>query len=263
MADAPVAPEVLAHIEAAVAAYTSRREDFANLADRLERELIQNHDLRRLIHSTKRREKDPSHLHDKLLRRCRKLQEKDEAFDVTADNVFEKIDDLAGVRLLHIHTEQLKDIHPIILKVLATYKYKPRAKPVVYIWDVERREFFKHIGLKVTLRPLLYTSVHYVVQPHYDAIGCELQVRTLAEELWGEVSHTIDYPHPTESIACREQLAALARVASGCTRLVDSIFTSLAAFRAEPRVSAMGADSMAIGEARIPGADIQAAQDSL
>ena len=34
------------------------------------------------------------------------------------------------------------------------------------------------------------------------------------------------YPHPTDSTACREQLLALARVASGCTRLVDSIFAS-------------------------------------
>ena len=72
----------------------------------------------------------------------------------------------------------------------------------------------------------MYTSVHYIVEPHYNKDACEIQVRTLAEELWGEVSHTINYPHKTDSIACNEQLAALARVASGCTRLVDSIFAS-------------------------------------
>ena len=72
----------------------------------------------------------------------------------------------------------------------------------------------------------MYTSVHYVVEPVFDQIACEIQVRTLAEELWGEVSHTVNYPEETDSIACKEQLAALARVASGCTRLVDSIFAS-------------------------------------
>ena len=66
---------------------------------------------------------------------------------------------------------------------------------------------------------------------HYEAriderVNLVESVRTLAEELWGEVSHTVNYPHKTHSIACNEQLAALARVASGCTRLVDSIFAS-------------------------------------
>jgi ppGpp synthetase/RelA/SpoT-type nucleotidyltranferase len=72
----------------------------------------------------------------------------------------------------------------------------------------------------------MHPSVHYVVEPHWAEWACEIQVRTLAEELWGETSHTINYPHETESIACREQLASLARVASGRRRLVDSIFAS-------------------------------------
>jgi ppGpp synthetase/RelA/SpoT-type nucleotidyltranferase len=61
---------------------------------------------------------------------------------------------------------------------------------------------------------------------------CELQVRTLAEEVWGEVSHTIDYPDPTESVACKEQLKVLARLSSSCIRLVDSIFESEKEFKA-------------------------------
>lgn len=54
----------------------------------------------------------------------------------------------------------------------------------------------------------------------------EIQVRTLAEELWGEVDHTINYPHPSTVIACKEQIKVLARLTSSCTRLVDSIFLS-------------------------------------
>jgi GTP pyrophosphokinase len=57
---------------------------------------------------------------------------------------------------------------------------------------------------------------------------CELQVRTLAEEVWGEISHAIDYPHETDSVACKEQLKVLARLVSGCSRLVDSIVASYA-----------------------------------
>ena len=56
--------------------------------------------------------------------------------------------------------------------------------------------------------------------------AAELQVRTLAEELWGEVDHKINYPHPSDRSSCREQIKVLARITSSCTRLVDSIFHS-------------------------------------
>jgi putative GTP pyrophosphokinase len=142
--------------------------------------------------------------------------------------MFNILGDLAGVRLLHIHTEQLSFIHPTIMKILEFHKYHLRETPLVYSWDVEREQYLQKLGLDVQIRPKMYTSVHYVFEPHWGGSACELQVRTLAEELWGEVSHTIDYPNATDSVACREQLAALARIASGCTRLVDSIFASRA-----------------------------------
>jgi ppGpp synthetase/RelA/SpoT-type nucleotidyltranferase len=46
------------------------------------------------------------------------------------------------------------------------------------------------------------------------------------EEVWGEVSHKINYPQKTKSEACQEQLKVLARITSGCKRLVDSIIVS-------------------------------------
>jgi hypothetical protein len=47
------------------------------------------------------------------------------------------------------------------------------------------------------------------------------------EEVWGEVDHSINYPHPAKSVACREQIRALARATSSATRLVDSIFATV------------------------------------
>jgi len=43
--------------------------------------------------------------------------------------------------------------------------------------------------------------------------------RTFSEEIWGEVDHKFNYPHPIESFACGEQIKVLARVASSYTRL--------------------------------------------
>ena len=68
-------------------------------------------------------------------------------------------------------------------------------------------------------------SVHYVVQPNSRTeLTCEIQVRTLMEEVWGEVDHQINYPVKANSLSCREQIKVLARVTSSCSRLVDSIF---------------------------------------
>lgn len=223
-------PATIAEIEAMVALYIPHRTAYAQLAKRVETELVGHDELRHFIHSTKQREKDPTHLFDKLTRKATEALEEGKQFTITKDNLFSKVGDLAGVRLLHIHTEQLDKIHPTLVKILKFYKYKFREKPWAYIWDVERKQFLETLGLKVILRPNMYTSVHYVVEPYFEPafgkMACEIQVRTLAEELWGEVSHTVNYPHKTDSIACNEQLAALARVASGCTRLVDSIFAS-------------------------------------
>jgi putative GTP pyrophosphokinase len=215
-------------IDGAVEKYIRNRSEFFNLAKRVENDLIEKQNLKIHIHSTKYREKDPEHLRDKLERKAKKRREEGDDFSISAQNIFTEIDDLAGVRLLHIYREQLREIDPVIREILAFHKYSFREEPVAYTWDVENQEFFTKLGFRVEANPSFYTSVHYVVQPHWGDFGCEIQVRTLAEELWGEVSHTVNYPHRAKSIACREQLAVLARVASGCTRLVDSIFASIA-----------------------------------
>ncbi|MFR8768448.1 MAG: hypothetical protein ACLVGF_12035 [Eubacterium sp.] len=82
-----------------------------------------------------------------------------------------------------------------------------------------------NLGIR-TIRDTYYTSVHYVIKPNNELsnITCEIQVRTLFEEIWGEIDHTINYPHPTEIIACKEQLRVLAKLVSTGTRLADSIF---------------------------------------
>ena len=84
---------------------------------------------------------------------------------------------------------------------------------------------FHDVGLETEDQSSMYTTVHYDVLANPDTgIACELQVRSLADELWGEVSHRVNYPDQSPSDACRDQLKVLARLTSGCGRLVDSIF---------------------------------------
>ena len=222
-----VSATISKEIAGAVKAFEAKLHDFETDAANLENRLLAHSELRKLIHSIKRRAKAPAHLKDSLERKARRAAERGRAFDITAENVFDKIPDLAGVRLLHLHMRQMERIHPLLMKIIKDEGYVLSGKPEAKTWDPEYEQMFQKLNVKVERKESLYTSVHYVIKPNTTTRRlCELQVRTLAEEVWGEISHTINYPHETDSVACKEQLKVLARVVSGCSRLVDSIVAS-------------------------------------
>jgi putative GTP pyrophosphokinase len=185
--------------------------------------------LRAYIHSLSWRMKEPDHLEDKLKRKLREYKARQKQFPITSSNLFVKINDLAGLRILHLYTQQVDGIKKGLKDLFDEESYKVVEGPTARTWDDESRTFFKSIGIETKNSPSLYTSVHYVIKPNKKTkYTCEIQVRTLMEEVWGQVDHTLNYPHRTKHLGCREQLAALARATSSCTRLVDSIFRSYA-----------------------------------
>lgn len=220
----------ITQIEKAVGRFVSESERFERFAKTLHDDLTESTELRRYIHFAKYRVKAPGHLRKKLERRALEAKRNGKPFTITEHNVFKRIQDLAGVRILHLHTEQMANINPRILEILDEQRYKLLKGPIANLWDEEHRMYFESLGIKTRPRgDTMYTSVHYVVQANTRSVTtCELQVRTLSEEVWGEVSHKINYPEETDSLACREQLKVLARVTSSCTRLVDAIFKSYA-----------------------------------
>ncbi|WP_420476523.1 (p)ppGpp synthetase [Noviherbaspirillum sp. ST9] len=173
------------------------------------------------IHSIKARLKDPDHLAEKI---ARKLSDPD-AEPITTDNFFSRITDLSGVRVLHLYQDQFPKIHEFIDRKIREGDWYLAETPKAYSWDPEAREFFEKLGLEVKLKESHYTSIHYLIKPKPDSIVCcEIQVRTLFEEIWGEIDHTINYPSPSQSRACKEQLRVLSKLVSTGTRLADSIF---------------------------------------
>jgi len=199
-----------------------------------------------LAHSLKRRVKTCDRLRDKLARKVIKAQSGGPAFELTPDNLYSKINDLAGYRILHLHSHQMDDINKTILTLLDEAQYPLIEGPKARIWDEESKSYFEGIGISTVVSPNLYSSVHYVIEANSKTkFTCEIQVRTLAEELWGEVDHTFNYPDPTKSIACREQIRVLARAASTCSRLVDSIFSSYHDFKAKEQLERQDVSSRA------------------
>jgi GTP pyrophosphokinase len=200
---------------------------FAALLNNLSNTFSADDELMKYVHSMKWRTKDPDHLRDKLVRKWREAIERGKPFPINKNNLFVKINDLAGFRILHLYTRQFQRIDECLQRIFTEQLYRVIEGPSARTWDDESREYFRSIDTRFVKSSTLYTSVHYVIAPnHRTKYTCEIQVRTLAEELWGEVDHTLNYPHPSTSLSCREQIKVLARVTSSCTRLVDSIFLS-------------------------------------
>ena len=176
-----------------------------------------------VIHSIKTRLKDPNHLKQKLLRK--KSSQPTEL--ITKENFFARVTDLSGVRILHLYQDQFDKINAFIQAKVNNGDWTFAEKPKAYSWDPEAVAFFSSFGLDVELKESFYTSIHYLVKPKAAAdVCCEIQIRTLFEEIWGEIDHTINYPVPTKASACKEQLRVLSRLVSTGTRLADSIFRS-------------------------------------
>jgi GTP pyrophosphokinase len=178
------------------------------------------------INSFVTRLKDHTHLTDKLKRRWDKLHEAGKPFDVTPENLNNKINDLVGGRILHLHTQQFPSIHAVITDVFGKMNWPIlRGGAEAKVWDPEYKQLFSKLNIRCVSKLSFYTSVHYEfkVPGRKPQLTCELQVRSLAEELWGETEHLINYPTKCEIESVREQILVLARATSTCTRLVDSI----------------------------------------
>ena len=172
-----------------------------------------------IVHTVKKRIKDDESLRKKILR---KASSKD---PITPENVFTRITDIAGVRVLHLYQGQFVQIHQTIVERLKSKEWAEHETPTAYTWDPESQGFFSDQGLQVVVKDSLYTSIHYVVKPREDSLFCcEIQVRTLFEEIWGEIDHLINYPVSTANVACRNQIGVLARLVGAGSRLTDSIF---------------------------------------
>lgn len=211
-------------IDGLVQHYVDNQQSFILLLSQLTDFVETSRTLKKLAHSVKGRVKDPDHLRAKLIRKGLEAKSKGETFPYTRENLFQKINDLAGFRILHLHTTQIEEINRELLAIFEEQRWL-KLEASARTWDDESRKYFSDIGIATEDSKTMYTSVHYVVQPNSrTALTCEIQVRTLMEEVWGEVDHQINYPEKADSLSCREQIKVLARVTSSCSRLVDSIF---------------------------------------
>lgn len=219
--NAPHINDCIVHINSNIHLYELFNDKIISIITRDKR-------LKSLIHSFKHRFKDEQHLRKKIIRK--NLEDLERPADeqigpITPQNIMNRITDICGVRVIHLYQAQFDDIHKAIMDYVEQGEIFLYEQPKAYTWDPEYRESFSALGLNSILRGSLYTSVHYVVKPRADSdVTCEIQVRTLFEEAWGEIDHTLNYPTETDNIAVQEQLKVLARIVGAGTRLSNAIF---------------------------------------
>lgn len=208
-------------VEQLLQAYDRRRHDLETFMEGVVKFIGRHPDLnvygRPAVHSFKSRLKDRDHLREKVYRKW-------QDGPITPDNLFQRITDLAGVRMLHLFQGEFRDIDRVIRAKIAEGDWILGERAKAYTWDPDSVLFFREFDLDVSQTPKSYTSVHYLLRPRADSpLCCELQVRTLFEEIWGEVDHRINYPTPTENVACREQIAVLSKLIGAGSRLLDAV----------------------------------------
>jgi putative GTP pyrophosphokinase len=183
--------------------------------------------LKNVVHSVRHRLKDVDHLLEKVERKNREdLERKPELRlgKIDESNIFKRITDIAGVRILHLHLSQFGEIHSEILKKVCDEEFVLVEKPKAYTWDPDSECFFKSLDILTEQKESFYTSIHYVLKPNSRSIAtCEVQVRTLIEEVWGEVDHAMNYPNQITDEQCQEQIRVLARLVAAGGHLADSI----------------------------------------
>ncbi|MBU3192227.1 RelA/SpoT domain-containing protein [Clostridium bowmanii] len=144
------------------------------------------------IHSVKSRVKEPERLIEKIIRKTPGRKEKyGLEFQFSIGNYKQEINDLIGVRAIHIFKEDWEDIHNFIY---STWKVIEITANVREGDDTKR---FDELNIEIHSRKSGYRSVHYLIEffPTSQKVIAEIQVRTIFEEGYGEIDHQLRYSH--------------------------------------------------------------------
>ncbi|MGL4451897.1 MAG: RelA/SpoT domain-containing protein [Sarcina sp.] len=178
----------LKNLEEIYGDYIKYKDSYENQAEFIANILRSNSN----VHSVKSRIKETDRLIEKIVRKTKDRKEKyGEDFEFTVDNYKDEINDLIGVRVIHILKCEWEEIHKFINKTWNVIEITANVR------DGDNTIIFKELGIEVRSRPSGYRSVHYLVEffPTSQRVIAEIQVRTIFEEGYGEIDHRLRYSH--------------------------------------------------------------------
>lgn len=145
-----------------------------------------------MVHSVKSRIKEPDRLVEKVIRKTEDRKNKyGNDFQFTVNNYKNEINDLIGIRVIHIFKDQWQEIHEFIIKTWNVIEITANVR------DGDNIDVFDDPTIEVRSKASGYRSVHYLVEfyPTNQKVIAEIQVRTIFEEGYGEIDHRLRYSH--------------------------------------------------------------------
>ncbi|WP_321516041.1 hypothetical protein [Marinifilum fragile] len=191
--------------------FKKRRHEFEPTAKDIVERLLKV----KKVHSVRYRIKDSEHLIEKIIRK--KIEDKKRNFSLK--NYFTEIDDIIGVRALHLFKDDWSDIDNFIISTWET-----KEQPTANIRNGDSEDLTKKFAdknYKIKEHKYGYRSVHYILEssPTKQSYVTELQVRTIFEEGWSEIDHTIRYPYDLENPILKQYLLMFNRLAGNADEM--------------------------------------------
>lgn len=168
--------------------YLKYIHSYENQADFIANILRYNSD----VHSVKTRIKKSDRLIEKIIRKTEDRKKKyGNDFEFTINNYKKEINDLIGIRVIHIFKDQWESIHEFINKTWNVIEITANVR------EGDDTKRFDDLGIQVKSRLSGYRSVHYLFefQATSKKVIAEIQVRTIFEEGYGEIDHRLRYSH--------------------------------------------------------------------
>lgn len=167
------------------------------------------------VHTVKARTKEPEHLLEKIIRKRLACPQT----EITADNYQEIITDLVGIRIMHLFKEDWVRIHDFI-----TENWEQVETPIANVRHGDKAkliEGFRNKGLDIVEHPYGYRSLHYLIvsRPAKGYYVAEIQVRTIFEEGWSEIDHTVRYPYDIDNSILSDYLVIFNRLAGSADEM--------------------------------------------
>lgn len=168
------------------------------------------------VHSVRWRIKDPKHLIEKIVRKS--AAGIDKYHSITSENYREIVTDLIGIRAIHLFKEDLKNIDSEVREKWETYE-----TPTIYIRDGDSEEIAISSDYTIRKHEFGYRSAHYIIEskPLKQKVLAELQVRTIFEEGWSEIDHTLRYPNHTDNPDLKSSLTIFNRMAGSADEIAS------------------------------------------
>lgn len=150
------------------------------------------------VSSIQGRVKDAEHLVEKIIRKCG-VEYSKKYRSITSENYMEIVRDTIGIRILTLSKEEWECVFDWLLMKFPEEDSRSDVfmaeAPVAYTRYGDRNIYKGKIKAEHSNKG--YRSQHYVVK--FNGVFCEIQVRTLAEEVYGEFDHRVKYPYRTHN----------------------------------------------------------------